>query len=634
MAGDKAFTVEGMIELVGGEKAVKQLESVGTAAKKTSKGLSTEFKGLGGVLAAAGVGALLMDAARAAVVAQESTAKLAASVKASGGDWEAYRDRVDDVVQSTSKLAAVDDEDLQDAMRSLIQITGSTDRAMGLLALTTDFAAGTGKNLASSAMIVGKVANGNYTQLNRLGIKLGETATAQDYLNEMMKRFGGSAAAYAETAAGKMAAATVAIENAKETIGESFLPVIADTAEGVAGLAETFSGLPPDIQAVTVEVVALGAALKASFGGIGILVALGWEWSRFMANMSVAARDFLLEAVGLIDWYEDLEDSIEGAIPFLKQWNAYWQYDALDRHAGMAEAAAVATDGLTGSVDNATGSVRDFTGALEDEYAVLQDAPNVLTVMQQGQLDLANAQIAAQRAQKNYNDALAEYGAGSPQVIAASLQLLEANKRVTEQTGQASAATQETINKMAGLSAAEWDAAIASGGLSASEVAAVEALRNAQGAASGASGKFSAAAGTASDLGGAIASIPENTTVSLTTQVKRDTLDRLLKDISVPYMVTLITQVKGEKPPKFAEGGYFTRPTYGLFGEAGPEYIINPKQPNAPSLIAGAAKDAGIGLGDLTLNLAIDLGDAVRTLTKRIQRDDIRDGAFAGRLAL
>jgi hypothetical protein len=250
---------------VAAKQADAHISKIGGSAARMGKTLALGFAGAG---AAAG-GALVVglkksvDAAKEAEVSQ---AKLKAQLHASGISYRAHAKDIDAVIQKHSRLAGVDDEDLQDAFTGLVRTTGSVSKSMHDMGLVTDIARGKHIDVTKAAELLGKVHNGNVAVLKRYGIaidpitkaqdKLKEsnkkataeqiaaakatdkTATSQKAMAELQKRFGGQAEAYGKTAAGASDRFHVALENVEEKLGKGLLPILAKVTGGVAKFLE------------------------------------------------------------------------------------------------------------------------------------------------------------------------------------------------------------------------------------------------------------------------------------------------------------------------------------------------------------------------------------------------------------
>src|SRR5262245_48442684 len=178
------------------------------AHSKTS-GLASKFGGLAkaGALAAgaAGVGALvvgLKGSIDAAKEAQAAQARLESALKSANVSYAKHGDAIDAAIQKTSKLAALDDEDLSDAFWKLVRTTGSVQKSMEGMNLAADIARARHISLEAATKIVEKGLNGQQTAFKRVGVEIDKNTTATEAFERAQKQFAGSAEAYGDTAAG------------------------------------------------------------------------------------------------------------------------------------------------------------------------------------------------------------------------------------------------------------------------------------------------------------------------------------------------------------------------------------------------------------------------------------------------
>ncbi|MFN0092893.1 MAG: peptidoglycan DD-metalloendopeptidase family protein [Acidimicrobiales bacterium] len=203
------------------------------------QGLQGAFGGLarqgallaGGFLGAQGVVSAITGSVRAAQEAEQSAVRLKTQLGALGISYDDNRQRIDDVIQAQSRLAALDDEELADSFTTIVRVTGDVNEALELNALAADIARGRNMDLAAAGEIVAKVAAGNTGILSRYGIQIEKGASATEALAELQAKFAGQAEAYGESNAGAADRARVAWENAQEQLGERLLPVITRLAD-------------------------------------------------------------------------------------------------------------------------------------------------------------------------------------------------------------------------------------------------------------------------------------------------------------------------------------------------------------------------------------------------------------------
>lgn len=220
------------------ERATKRSEDSLDRLNRTGKsafgGLASSAGALTGLLGVGGLAYGLKGLTDAALESEKAAARMRTQFEALGIDFEAHRQRVDDVIQAQSRLAALDDEDLSDSFTTILRVTGDVNRSLELNALAADIARGRQIELAAAGEIVAKVAGGNVGILSRYGISIEKGASATEALGELQRLFAGQAEAYGASNAGAADRAAVAWENAREALGEKLLPILAKVATFIA----------------------------------------------------------------------------------------------------------------------------------------------------------------------------------------------------------------------------------------------------------------------------------------------------------------------------------------------------------------------------------------------------------------
>lgn len=281
------------------EKAIKD-QSRGIDENVKAQGrMRTSFGSLygrgGAMFAAAGGAYGLVTAIKSVTSAysesQVSQVKMAAQLKALGIDYDAHSKQIDKVIQKTSKLAGLDDEDLQDAFTNIVRATGSVSESLGRMNLVADLARAKHLDVAKAGQLVGKVFGGNVSALSRYGITFDAVTTSQDKvkkstdaqiealtkqartlkgparqavldqitdlkkqetgqlaaakasdkqlggqkaLDELQRKLSGQAAAYGKTQQGSVERLQVAWENLRETLGQKLAPTLTKAANKAA----------------------------------------------------------------------------------------------------------------------------------------------------------------------------------------------------------------------------------------------------------------------------------------------------------------------------------------------------------------------------------------------------------------
>lgn len=202
-------------------------------------GFDTKLGGIGKTAAGFAIGGgllklpgLLLDGAKGAAADQLSMDKLKQAVTNAGGSFDKMAPAIDDAIKRGQDLAFTDGE-TTDALATLTSLTGDSDEAMRRLGPAMDLARGAGISLEQASKLLGKTSDENTTALARLGIKLGEGATAQDVLNAVDEKYKGQAGVYAESSAGQMEIASQQAGELAETFGGALIPVIGLVTSGM-----------------------------------------------------------------------------------------------------------------------------------------------------------------------------------------------------------------------------------------------------------------------------------------------------------------------------------------------------------------------------------------------------------------
>jgi hypothetical protein len=136
----------------------------------------------------------------------------------------------EDSILQMSLATGVADDQLRPALGRLVRSTGDTEKAQQLLAQALDISAATGKPLETVAAALSKGFDGNTAALGKLGIGLSaaelKTMSFEKVQAKLSDLFGGAAEKNADTYAGRIARMQVAFDEAKETIGFAFLPIL------------------------------------------------------------------------------------------------------------------------------------------------------------------------------------------------------------------------------------------------------------------------------------------------------------------------------------------------------------------------------------------------------------------------
>jgi hypothetical protein len=276
-------------------KATKSIDKVGAGM--------TKF-GAAGLAAAGTLGAGLFKLAQGAIDDQKAQKLLAQQLKTTAGATNEQVAAVEKMIDTTARATGVLDDDLRPAFATLVRATGDVTKSQSLLQTALNISAGSGKDLASVTVALGKAATGNTGALQKLGVPIDANAKkAKDFdaiVRGLNQTFAGQAAAAADSYAGKLARTKVALKEAGEEIGTAFIPVVEMGANIVTKSIGAFDKLNSATgnaagKLATYGTVALGAVSTLSLlGGQAIkardrFTSLGDDGTRSMNNLGKAA---------------------------------------------------------------------------------------------------------------------------------------------------------------------------------------------------------------------------------------------------------------------------------------------------------------------------------------------------------
>jgi hypothetical protein len=228
---------------------------------------------LGGLAIAGGLAVGLKKSVDAAIESEKAQTRLNQAMQGAGLSQDKYGKSIEANIQKTSRLAALDDEDLSDSFAKLVRSTGDVTKATEGMNLAADIARSRNVSLETATKAVEKAYNGSGKALARFGVvvdktsegvdaaklkidtwrdangkltdseeikakalltsakKMDNVAFSMDAISSAQDKFADGAKKYGETAAGAQERFGVAVENLQEKIGAKLLPVLAKLME-------------------------------------------------------------------------------------------------------------------------------------------------------------------------------------------------------------------------------------------------------------------------------------------------------------------------------------------------------------------------------------------------------------------
>jgi hypothetical protein len=190
-----------------------------------------------------------------------------------------------------------------------------------------DIARAKGVSLSTVTKALERAYGGNLNAITKIAPEfkgmIKEGATLEQVMGELSKKFGGEAAAAAETTEGKFKRLKVAMDETKESIGEGLLPIIEETLPILQDFADWASKNPDTFRNVAGAIGAIAAATVA-------------------VNAAMAVNPYVLITAGIIGL----------AIAFERLFSAL---DNISKVGGIAARIAGALIGAPGALSNLVG---------------------------------------------------------------------------------------------------------------------------------------------------------------------------------------------------------------------------------------------------------------------------------------
>jgi len=470
MAGERTFVVKFLSDTDNATRGFDKLSSGLKGINKATGGLIPGFSNIGLAATAAfgAVAAGLTIAAKAAIEDEKSQALLQRQLEKTFGANEELTTSAERYISVTQLRTGTSDVELRDSLSTLVRATGDLTKSQDLLNTAQDISAATGRDLGSVTLALAKASQGQFTALSRLGIPLDEsTKKSKDFgavLGILEGQFGGAADAAANTFGGKLKIIQGQFGEIVETIGAALLPYLDKFAtflvENVAPAVQRITtvigekGLIAGFQQLVYESGSAAPKIINAFKAITIGIAA-------FANVTarafyVAKANFQLvfskDLIGAVKSFGNAFDEFIDVDKLSAQFDGFAK--AVDNYAVRGVPSAIrAQQGLTGAIEDlggddggggltkvsktlktATEKLKLYTDALKSTSS----AQKSLTAAQKDSvkagesLAAANTNLAA--AQDALDQAVAGYGAGSPQAKKAAKDL-ELAQRGLERAG-------------------------------------------------------------------------------------------------------------------------------------------------------------------------------------------------------
>jgi hypothetical protein len=310
----------------------------------------------------------------------------------------------------------VADDQLRPALGSLVRATNDLAIGQDLLSLAMDVSAGTGRDLETVSLALGKAYNGNLGGLTKLGIALDpnivKTKNYEAAQAELNKQFGGAAAAVANTYEGQLKRLGTVWTELNETIGYAILnnKYVKDAigllpgavneaikAFGTGGFGGALDAFVDNmgITGAYIQKFTVSASLQFARMKFGILDAISgslWGLTGLVTGLDSATRaakinvaNLELQFTATIFYISDLTTKLNENVAAQRSNGA-----ASDRLSGQAEALGYKLKPVVETLDKVSGAAKKATTAVSDAAAALKI--ELTTALDAAKAGLADAQ--------------------------------------------------------------------------------------------------------------------------------------------------------------------------------------------------------------------------------------------------
>ena len=461
MAGVRTFVVRFLADAEQYKKGIKQVNDGMGGLKTEVSSLLPSFKtmAIAGAAAFGAVSAFAFKAVQSAVEDEKSQALLAAQLKRTFGEQEGLTGAVERYISVTQLRTGTSDIELRDSLEILLRSTGNLTTSQNLLTISQDISAATGKDLASVSLAVAKASMGQFTALGKLGIPLDEsTKKSKDFgvvLGTLQDQFGGAADAAANTFGGKLKIIQGQFGEIVETIGAALLPyldkfatfLVEEVAPAVQRVTSVIGekGLLAGFQQLIYEsgdagVAVVGVLRNIAIAGAeaaNILYKLAYFAKaaiepNYLEKVKSIAKGFTGQAVD-VDKLKEAFDKI--AVPVNHYKVTIHDVISGQRNLnGEIEETNDQENGLSKTLKKATEKLKLYTDALKGSNSAQKSFKNAQDASIKAGKSLTAANQGVTDAQDAFNQAVAGYGADSPQARKAAKEL-ELAQRGLERAG-------------------------------------------------------------------------------------------------------------------------------------------------------------------------------------------------------
>jgi hypothetical protein len=278
---------------IGSKFDAKGFKQAQTATEKLNKNVKSLGRSLGVAFSVAAIVSYGKAATKAALDDSKAQAILANNLKNVGLAYDSIP--AEQFINSMQKQTGILDDFLRPAYSQLAQVTGSVSKTQELLKLAFDASAGAGLDYSSTVDILSKAYIGNFASVSKLNLGLTKAEIAAMSFSELQDKiatnFAGAGEASLRGFSGQLALLNVELADTKETIGKSFINLLASFSgsKGIGGASESIAKLSGGISSTIDGISKLTSNVKIATpvlvaAGIAIMAA----WSPWLLGIAAA----------------------------------------------------------------------------------------------------------------------------------------------------------------------------------------------------------------------------------------------------------------------------------------------------------------------------------------------------------
>jgi hypothetical protein len=212
----------------GIDRALREFKNLETVGQKAQ--FAIKKAAIPAAAAIGGIAIALTDATKAAIDDQKEQSQLKTILQNTTDATDLQVKAIEDQITFMSRASGIADTDYRIALETLTVATEDTEKAMDFMNIVMDTSVGLHTDSAGVADALAKAYDGNFKALKVLSPEIKQMvddgADLDEIMGYMADTFGGSVAANAETAAGKLEIMKNSIGETKESIGAALLPVL------------------------------------------------------------------------------------------------------------------------------------------------------------------------------------------------------------------------------------------------------------------------------------------------------------------------------------------------------------------------------------------------------------------------